>query len=460
MRLGVFGVLVFVSACGSTTAHAPPSGVDAAVDGNVPGVDASVDVSGSPARTALSAFASPTTCYWLRATSSGFHTLCYSTGKPTNDFAGAPIAAGPEGVHTLLAAAPDGKTKWAVPTCNFKDNWGDLDGLPTGEAVLVGSTESSCTIGSKTVISGGKSDGIIARFDAAGALQWMQRMGNAGDDRALHVRLDELGNAIVTGSTGVPDATSLPIATAAGTYVAKVSPSGDVVWTKTFAKSYGDRIGVGPDNAVYIFANVSDSEDFGAGPIPVGPAESVLAVVKFAADGAFVWQQVIRMPPTAGATAGFSPTALDVVGDTAGGAWFLIGYAGLGVEFGSVKLTSPGTQTAVAIGHLDSAGAALGGQVFENPFNPRWGHLAAGPAGTAFFATSYGGLPSYAFVGSFRVDGKATWTAPFEGATSEGLAFDGSSIMLLGHFRGELSLGVKTLTATGPYDSFVARFAP
>ena len=130
------------------------------------------------------------------------------------------------------------------------------------------------------------------------------------------------------------------------------------------------------------------------------------------------------------------------------------------ISFGSVKLTSPGKESARAIGHLDDKGAALGGEVFEGDYGTLTGYLAPGPAGTAYFSMENLST-STALLTSLRTDGKTAWTADIGPRTTPtGIGFDGTSIMLLAGFKTKIDLAATTLTPVGSDDTFLARFAP
>src|SRR5882724_9629588 len=106
----------------------------------------------------------------------------------------------------------------------------------------------------------GGSDGFIAKYTSQNTLLWVKHLGGSLDDFAYGVAVDSQDNIIVTGSfSGTADfgGTTLTDSTGTGTFVAKYSPGGSLMWAKGFA---GDGIrsgtGVAVDGSGNVFVTV------------------------------------------------------------------------------------------------------------------------------------------------------------------------------------------------------------
>jgi hypothetical protein len=423
-------------ACSSTSSVEPATDSGSADDAIA---DAATDA-GHPVTSAFGATFAPTQ---LRASSGGLAFLVNGTGSATKDFAG--DTATVNGV-TLFHTSLEGKTSWTFPTC-LAPGVGSIDALPSGEAVVVGSFATTCTMGGTTLESAGDEDAFVARLDAKGAAKWIQRFGGAGLDRATLVRLDPSGNAIVAGTTSGADATSLPVGPDAGELLAKIDPDAKVVWFKQFnGTSY--KIATGSKGEIVFFGSLLDGTDFGGGPIP-RPTTEALAIVDMNADGSVKWSRVITFARLAG-IAPTIPVAGDVAVDDAGNVWFAARFGGLSVDFGKgVETPADPTQLSLLVGRLDPTGAPAFGVLQPGGAEVR---LATG-AGKGFLlsrARPAGKDQAYAI--AYGVDGSIAWRTEIGTASvPSGIGFDGTSVRAMGTFDEDLDFGSTKLVAPGAF---------
>lgn len=421
--------------CSSTSA------VEPAVDSGT--IDAMADVptdAGHPVTSALGATFAPNL---LRASSGGLHFLVNGAGSATKDFAGDAVTV--SGV-TLFHATLEGKTLWTLPTC-LSPGAGSMDGLPNGEAIVVGSFPTTCAMGGTTLTSAGDEDAFVARIDAKGAAKWVRRFGGAGLDRATLVRLDPMGNAIVAGTTSGADASSLQVGPDAGELLAKIDPEANVVWFKQFnGTSY--KIATGSKGEIVFFGSLLDGTDFGGGPIP-RPTTEALAIVDMAADGSVKWSRVITFARLTG-IAPTIPVAGDVAVDDGGNVWFAARFGGLSVDDGSGSQTpADPNQLSVLVGRLDPAGKPAFRALQSGSAEVR---LTTGAGKGFLLSRARPAGKDQAFAIAYGVDGSVAWRTEIGTASfPTGLAFDGTSVRAMGTFDADLELGSTKLVAPGAF---------
>jgi hypothetical protein len=112
---------------------------------------------------------------------------------------------------------------------------------------------SGRTLGSLDGPSAGNFDAYVARYDAAGNLQWIQQFGTSVADQGNSVSADGLGNVYISGST---DGSLFgPHAGGVDAFVSKYDAAGNLLWTKqlgTSGNDYGDRVSADGLGNVYV----------------------------------------------------------------------------------------------------------------------------------------------------------------------------------------------------------------
>ncbi len=119
---------------------------------------------------------------------------------------------------------------------------------------------------------GGKTDAFVGRLDTAGNVVYLTYLGGAGDDVALGLAVDTLGNAYVTGSTTSTNfplsAGALQPALAGGSdaFVTKLNPAGNGLVFSTYlgggADDVGNAIAIHPTDATVYVTGSTESIDF------------------------------------------------------------------------------------------------------------------------------------------------------------------------------------------------------
>jgi hypothetical protein len=122
---------------------------------------------------------------------------------------------------------------------------------------------SGITFGALGAPSAGGFDVYLSKYDAAGTLQWTRQLGSSGKESSLAVSADGLGNVYISGYTRY----ILPGQTWAGNddaFLAKYNAAGNLQWTRQFGTSApddGNSVSADGLGNVYIAGTTSGSLD-------------------------------------------------------------------------------------------------------------------------------------------------------------------------------------------------------
>lgn len=147
---------------------------------------------------------------------------------------------------------------------------------------------SGFTLGSLGGPNAGSYDAFLAKYDAAGNLDWTRQIGSGSSDRNLAVTLDNAGNIFITGNT----TGSLDGVNAGNTdvFVTKFDSAGNETWTRQLGTAdyeSGNSIAADAAGDVYISGFTTGSL---GGPSSGG---NDVILVKYDADGNLIWTEQI-----------------------------------------------------------------------------------------------------------------------------------------------------------------------
>ena len=155
--------------------------------------------------------------------------------------------------------------------------------------VIVGSSNSN---NGDLTGNNGLSDAWIFKIDSLGNLQWQRNFGGSGFDAFRGIVINGDGSFIITGSTTSTSATSNGNKGKADVWVAKISATGDMIWSKGFGGSE-DEMGLSivstQDNS-YLVTGYTESNNADVN------GNNGLAdewVIKISDDGNLVWQKCV-----------------------------------------------------------------------------------------------------------------------------------------------------------------------
>ena len=284
------------------------------------------------------------------------------------------------------------------------------------------------------------SDAFIAKYSPSQELLWVRPFGTAvGTTDARSIDLDSAGNLYVVGYTSSSSLTlgSTTLATrgSGDAFAAKLNNDGNFVW----AKSWGST---GDDSAYSLFIDANDRLHVGgyySGTVDFDPASTTTSRTSVGGYDAFVSRldsngNFLSVTSFGGVDSDF---LREVVGDTNGNV-FAAGYFSGTSQFGSHSLTSAGG-TDSYLCKLNAAGSI------------EWAHQAAGiPSGTTSPKLAVTSSGDVFFSGSFTEDvnfGPGTTVLSSAGLSDVFLtkwSTDGN-LLQAGQLSGPASMGIAGL---------------
>ena len=147
-----------------------------------------------------------------------------------------------------------------------------------GFGIAIDSLGNTYVAGTAASQGAGGDDGLVAKYNAAGVIQWQRVLGDTGADALKNVAVDSSGNAYVSGFTQVSGT--------AGILVAKYNTSGTIQWQRTLNDAVTEdsrAITVDSSGNVYITGFTSSQ---GAGSFDA-------FVAKYDTSGTLQWQRIL-----------------------------------------------------------------------------------------------------------------------------------------------------------------------
>jgi hypothetical protein len=315
---------------------------------------------------------------------------------------------------------------------------------PSGELVVGSRFTGSIDFGGGPLVSQGNGFYAFAvKYDAAGNHVWSNAFGSplvSGEQIVKAVAIDPLGNVFLAGEfEGSIDlgGGSLVSAGQRDVFLAKLTSSGQHVWSKRFGAAqadFADDVAVDPTGNVVLLGKYGDLVDFGGGSILTNQA----VLVQLTAAGAFAWSR-----PLVSYLSGWSSVALDASGN-------LLSAGGFNntVDFGGGPLSAPGDFEIYAA----KLGAA-GNHVYSKKYgssNPDGAHDVAADGqgnllmtGEAYPPTNFGPGPMTGNIFATKLDatGNTVFAKDFGGVGSNnvgrGIAADAmGNVLVIGDFMG------------------------
>lgn len=304
-----------------------------------------------------------------------------------------------------------------------------------GNVLVAGFFKDKADIGGVTLTASGGRDGFLAKLDPSGTVLWAIQLGGSKDDRVNAVAVDSAGNAYVAGQfTGTATFGSVTLTMAGGydAFVAKVSGAGKVLWAVAMGGSSADQAkGIALDAAgnIYLTGEFSGGVTFGSVKL-TSKAYADAFVVKLDGTGKPLWG--------ASAGSGDFDQGFGVAVDGSGNVAFCGQYKGI-ATFGSTTLSVAGNTDAF-VAKLDSGGKhlwarAVGGSGWDTATS-----VAVDSSGNVFAAGSFDGTASFSGTSSVTSNGSrdifvSKWTSSGSlswVATAGGTASDGAAAVALG----------------------------
>jgi hypothetical protein len=128
-----------------------------------------------------------------------------------------------------------GIPRWASSAGVLPLSYGPLSVAvdPEGNTFIAGSFVDSITIGTTTLVSEGRSDAFLARYNPFGGFRWAVRVGDTLNDFGLGAGVDNSGNPYLTGALDNTGTMTLDTTYTERLFVSRYNPLGELLWMET-----------------------------------------------------------------------------------------------------------------------------------------------------------------------------------------------------------------------------------
>ncbi|UOQ52896.1 hypothetical protein [Hymenobacter cellulosivorans] len=256
-----------------------------------------------------------------------------------------------------------------------------------------GFSGGSLNFGSTTVVRAFASSAYLAKFDAAGTLQWLRQDGgnDSGGANGRGISVDAAGNAFVTGTQrGISTFGTFTLNSGAtpndNLYLVKYSPQGTPLWARSAGGAGAES---GADVALDAAGNIA----------VVGISQqqaSSMYLLRFDVQGTLLWERFVEP---------VGPTFLmgsGVAFDNRGGL-YVTGTFQSSIRFGTTTLTAPsGAYNLFLVRYDQQASVAWAGSVTGPTFNDggSGSDVATDAAGNVFLTGAVGGNVTFGPISS------------------------------------------------------------
>ncbi|MEO8067658.1 MAG: SBBP repeat-containing protein [Flavobacteriales bacterium] len=151
----------------------------------------------------------------------------------------------------------------AGSTLNFAGDEGfDVDAAPNGDLVFCGEIAGPSDFDGFNVVPNGGTDLFIARYDGNGDLVWVHHAGGPQFDHAYGLAVDADNNSYVTGqaddgpNTVFDSITLAPFGNEA-VFIAKYDAAGAIQWVKRYAPGFGRAVALLGNGCLYFTGGAS-----------------------------------------------------------------------------------------------------------------------------------------------------------------------------------------------------------
>lgn len=167
-----------------------------------------------------------------------------------------------------------------------------------GDCYITGFFSGTADFDGQSITSLGSQDVFIAKYNSAGVLQWVKRVGGAFADQGNDIALDAANNVIVTGEFrdvadfGLDSLTSL--GNASDVFITKLNDAGAFQWTQKGSGANADRgLNVDTDGSGNIYATGQFSQTIAFDQVHTNSMFNVTYLIKFDAAGIEQWFRII-----------------------------------------------------------------------------------------------------------------------------------------------------------------------
>jgi parallel beta-helix repeat protein len=163
----------------------------------------------------------------------------------------------------------------------------------SGNIFVAGSIYGTANLGGSNLVSAGDADAFLAKYSSSGDHIWSISFGDTLTDVVKSVTTDSQGNAIITGSYSglVPLISEYRTSFVTVTFLLKFSPTGSVVWAKSFNMSgnVGVAVDVDSSNNIALAGYFQGGIDLGGGNLLSSQTGGYVG--KFSSSGSHIWSR-------------------------------------------------------------------------------------------------------------------------------------------------------------------------
>lgn len=262
----------------------------------------------------------------------------------------------------------------------------------SGNVILTGYFDETIEFDSTKHVSAGQTDFFLAKLHPTGDVLWSKRLGNAGANIDPKIAADSDGNITMCGTfSGSIDfgGGSIPSVGGADLFVAKFDKDGSHVWSKGFGSAsneYIKRIEVDASGDILVAGEFSGSFTFGGSMLTSSGLTDIFLAKLAAGDGSHLWSQ--RFGDIPGKPA--NEQLLDDMSLDSSDSLIVTGRFSESMQLGNFSLTSKGGRDNF-VAKIDSEGAVSWGKSFGNNTEQNAASIAVDTSGSAILSGHFAG---------------------------------------------------------------------
>lgn len=368
----------------------------------------------------------------------------------------APGASVPTEYHTVWAQGFGGTNDDQITALN-------LD--PQDRLHFAGYFTGPATLGLQTFTNSQLFDAFLAVVDASGEVLWVKSAGGSGQDAALGVGTDPVGNSFLCGyfqDMAQFDSVSLTNVGSNDAFVAKYSPEGEFMWVNALAGTGDDRAYAAAGDAqgnCYVTGHFQNTLTIAeTNLVSRGGVDVFLA--KFSSEGKLLWA---RSAGGLGVDVSYS-VAVDPQGNA-----LICGYHGDAAVFEGTTVGSIGNVD-LFVAKYSPNGALIwvrsGGGTEQDYANA----LALDVDGNSYIAgtfrgnvqwgtQTFNGVGLRTYTAKYDAGGGLQWVKESAGSDMHGISVRDGHVLVTGQFLGAVNWGTNTVTSAGAFDGFVVQYS-
>jgi hypothetical protein len=254
------------------------------------------------------------------------NTITAGVCGPAADFGAGPMMSTARHQFFVVKYDPDGNLLWQKRFGEI-ENYMQVASNAQGEVAISMELYKSVDLDGVTLTSTGISDIAIAKFDAAGTLQWTRQFGSPGIDYPTNIAIDNAGRVAFIGKTrtGVDFGGGL----VSDAFLTVLDANGGYLWGKGFM-AQPRAVAFDPTGNVVMTGNCGQGADFGGGALPGLLYGDGIFAARFDSQGDHLWSSRFGGP-------GPQDIGFTVAADPAGGFVLAGAYQGA-ADFGGGML--------------------------------------------------------------------------------------------------------------------------